>query len=73
MNMSLSKLQELVMDRNAWHPAVHGVTKSRHDWAIELNWWVTFSLSKQQTAEESPGAPSALFGTLREEFVIILE
>ena len=29
MNMDLSKLQGLVMDREVWHAAVHGVTKSR--------------------------------------------
>ena len=37
MDMSLSKLQELVMDREAWRAAVHGV-RVRHDWATELNW-----------------------------------
>ena len=40
MDMSLSKLREFVMDREAWHASIHGVTKNQtrlRDWT-ELNW-----------------------------------
>ena len=37
MDTSLSKLRKLVIDREAWRTAVHGVAKVRHDRVTELN------------------------------------
>ena len=38
MGMNLSKLQEMVMDKETWYAAVHGIAKQRdgHDWKTEL-------------------------------------
>ena len=51
MNMSLSKPREMVMDREACHAAVHGVTKSRtwlSNWVTEVTDWLTGKLGLPQ-------------------------
>ena len=45
-DMSLSKFQELVMDREAWHAVAHGVAKSR----TQLSNWTNLKFLKSETA-----------------------
>ena len=53
MNVSLSELQELVMDGEAWRAAIHGVTKSQtrlSDWT-EMNWTGMEKIEKREIEE----------------------
>ena len=44
MDVSLSELQELVMDREAWRAAIHGVTKSRTRLNTDLIRYIIYSI-----------------------------
>ena len=52
MDVSLSRLRELVIDRKAWHPAIHGVAKSR----TQLSNWTELRNTLNQEGDDSDAA-----------------
>ena len=61
MDMSLSRLWELVMDRETCHAAVHGPQRVGHDWTTELNWGpLHFNMNFKDSFSVSSEKPASI-------------
>ena len=69
MDMSLSKLQDMVKDREAWHGAVYGVTKS----GTWLSNWTATITTKCFPGNLNGARPASLWGTLRLRMVMFIK
>ena len=70
MDMSLSRLRELVMDREAWRASVPRLQRVGHDWAAELNWMIQMS-GFQPGAFLPPSPIPSIFGSDLETFLVV--
>ena len=61
VDRSVSKLRELVMDREAWRATAHGVARVGHDWAIKLNWTIYIPTNSAQDFIFYTALPACVF------------
>ena len=64
MDMNLSELQELVMDREVWQAAVHGAAKSQTGLS-DFHFHIYLKRTKNEILKEKGGGPLSLFSTRR--------